>query len=173
MEYPELKIPCPNGVTASTFRDIIIDLSVEGVITRRQGEELIATSDPGYANPVLEWSTLSQILAAGGSFKNIRMGVKILQSSFGNDVPDGVPGATYIDESEVTQRRTWSEWVQDGGQTSKLKDGNVDGILKTAWTGKLLDSSELQIMHGEVGVTVYDWSDFIIDWNSPDYDPEV
>lgn len=173
MVYPELRIPCPNGVSASAFRDVIIDLSVEGVITRRKGEELVATGDPEFSDPVLEWATLVQIIQAGGSFTNVRMGVKILQANFSSLVPDGVPGATYVDESEVTQRRTWTEWTQAGGQTTKIKTGNVDGILKTAWLGKLLDSTELQVMHGETGVTVYDWSDFMVDWNSPDYNPEA
>ncbi len=115
------------------------------------------------------FTDLVSIVANGGSFEGIKLGIQIQMSSKDTWVPVGIRGRTYNDESGDEQVRTWLEWIQAGRVDYKVKTDNSDAILKASWGGSTLNSEELTIIHNTAYANVIEWDVLIALARSVDY----
>lgn len=67
------------------------------------------------------WAELLTIHAEGGNWFGVQAGIELPGTAANNDVPVEVRGATYEDENEVTQNRTWLEWLKTNGTITVYK----------------------------------------------------
>ena len=100
---------------------------------------------------------LIEIVAGGGSFEGIKLGLRFASGTTANRiVPIGIRGATYTDEEGVEQGRTWIEWFRANSTVQVITDG-TSYVAKAVFNGELLDSDELYLANGQSGVSVLEW----------------
>ena len=106
---------------------------------------------------------LKDMVGAGVYFENILLGIELTAAGAQRDVPDVIPRATYIDETDpenpVVVTRTWAEWVRVQGNKMAYKkvDENLY-IIKATAGGEMMNSIQLAAAHAQAGVNVIEWS---------------
>jgi len=118
------------------------------------------------------FTDLVAIVTNGGRFEGIKLGVQIQMSAKDTNVPVGVRGRTYTDESGDEQVRTWLEWIQAGRVDYKIKIDNSDAIFKASWGGSTLNSEELDIIHKRTYADVIEWDILVALSKSSNYGGE-
>lgn len=173
MEVQEIKIPF--GYTMSDtaiprLKELADDYGRVRQTTYENGM-LVMKCVQGVITP--SFDDLKTIVTNGGSFKFVRLGIRILASKFNTEVPVGIPNRTYLNEEEKEVVRTWKQWAEAGNIQYVLKQDNSDAIFRNSWGGHSLPSEVMAKIHTTVGLTVLDWQELIDLCKSIDYGGEV
>lgn len=158
------------GGSSTQVHNFVYNRILEGYkLTRGDGTITLQKESPEI-RPA--FSDLAALVGNGGTFEGVKMGIQFDFASRNNQVPSGVRGRDTTDENGDPAVRTWAQWVQAGGLEYKLNDAGDTAIFKAAFTGQLLNSAELAIIHALAYANVIDWSTLITLANSPEYNPE-
>ena len=173
-QLTEIKIPfdlCKAGGSSLNLFEFVYNWMLAGYKQDREGTNVVLRA----VNPKLqpEFEDMVDIVTNGGSFVGVKCGLRILKTKFTTNVPLAVPNSTHLDDQGNTVRKTWKEWADLSGNESRVKSDNIDGIMKASWQGKLFTSEELHTIHGCAGVTVIGFEEFKVNWQSPEYAPQV
>lgn len=87
--------------------------------------------------------------SAGGEVENFPCFIRMTDTAYAKDVPEGIPERSYVNEAEETVIRKWSEWGSN--EHNKWDTFNYFGAVysQTALTG-----SELTVIYDLPGVTL-------------------
>ena len=121
------------------------------------------------------WAELLTIHAESGNWWGVQFGIELDGADGSNLVPVEVRGATYVDEFDVTQNRTWLEWLQTNGTITVYKhvtnnvyifqavrQGDLQGyraVDPKTFASDILNHDELVPIHTGDGVLL-EWADF-------------
>ena len=154
----EIKAPVGLGDVGEALHSFVFGQVIRGFKLGYENGDVIlygmdATNQPTF-------SELAAVVSNGGSFEGIKLGLEFTGVGAQADVPVIVPGATYTDENEVVQTRTWAEWVRSQPNViAKKKIGEALYIIKAAYNGALLNSEQLYAAHIQIGVQVLEWAE--------------
>lgn len=154
-----ITIPSAAAKTGGALQGFVWDQFVDGhKILREDGEVKIYGLD---ANVQPTFSDLQTIVSSGGSFDGIKVAIRFTnEAAIQQNVPSVVRGATYLDENEVEQTRTWEQWFKSNASVRVITNGTAY-IVKAVYNHQLLNSEELAAIHQQTGVRVIEWTDAV------------
>ena len=152
-----IRIPKTELVPGEALREFALTQVLFGIIPIDAGDNMEYRADLVREQP--KFSELTAIVAGGGYFKNILLGIELTGPGTQLAVPAIIPGATYTDENDQPQTRTWAQWVkaQTGVRAIKKVDEALF-VIKAVVGGQMMNSDQLAAAHAQLGVNVIEWS---------------
>jgi len=157
----------------STYKDLADSFNRRGLRTIQKDNYFYVWDDIGEIDLNIPLQQLGGIIAGGGFFKGIRLGIQVDKSIFNDTVPEGVPGSVNIDntdpENPVYTQKTFEEWVEEFGYKTKLDDSNV--LFRASHGGKMFNSNDITPLLSLIGsgVMILFWREFVATYNGEDY----
>ena len=166
----KIEIPfsvCKAGGTSQSLHDFVYNWMLANYKLERDNTTVTLLANQPNINPT--FSDLVAVVAGGGYFEGIKLGIRMLVSASNTPVPAGIRGRSYTDGEGQEVIRTWLKWLRAGRVHFLVKEDNSDTIFKGVWSESLLNSDELAIIHSRAYAEVLEWSVFSDLFNSPDY----
>ncbi|HDY66597.1 MAG TPA: hypothetical protein ENH85_02270 [Candidatus Scalindua sp.] len=156
-----IRIPKSELILSGTMRDFCITQLLHGIKPMDAGDNMEYIADLARDQPTFE--ELESIVTGGGYFENILLGIELTGPGAQQAVPGVFPRATYQDETDpenpVTVKRTWVQWIKlQAGMTAYKKTDESLYIIKAFTDGQMMNSTQLQAAHIQLGVNVIEWS---------------
>ena len=149
-----IRIPLSDSLVGGTYHSFVIN---EIIKDYAKGDSVEIYKDLSKIQPKFE--DLQSLVAAGGYFENILLGIELTAAGAQRDVPASIPGSTYTDENEQPQTRTWAQWVrsQPGLRAIKKVDENLY-VIKAIVDKEMMNSDQLTAAHAQAGINILEWS---------------
>ncbi len=157
-----IRIPKDQLLPGGAYREFAETQVLFGHIPKEAGANMEYLAD--LKNQVPTFDDLKDMVQAGVYFENIPLGIELTAAGAQRNVPDVIPGATYIDpdslpDNPIILNRTWAQWVrtQVGMTAYKKVDENLY-IIKAFVNSQMMNSDMLKVAHVQLGVNVIEWS---------------
>lgn len=124
-------------VADSNFQCLIVtEATIRGVCERK-----------GFAYWDEMWKLAEMATAANCSLENVFLAFRASTDILTENVPLGLPGATYLDENEETVNRTFADWFQNTTPSQGIKDlGDGTALFLTSALGDRLNATQMMVL---------------------------
>ena len=167
--HSRIVIPEAAAKTGGALKDFVWDRMMEGdKLVYENDTVVLLGTDPKIQ---AKFADLVAIVQAGGSFEGITLAFTLTLAATQKLVPKEVPGATYQDENNEVQTRSFAQWakINTGLQVIRHTSGSPY-IVKAKWGDNLLNSESLAAIHSVVGASVIEWAEAVAMHQSEDYE---
>jgi len=154
--YSTIEIPVAAAITGGALQGFVWDNIVRGHKVSFGSDVVTLSGLDASVQPT--FAELEAIVTNGGRFEGIKLAIRFANgAAAGQDVPAAVRGATYIDDNNVEQQRSWIDWFRANSTVQIITNG-TEYAAKAVFNGSLLTSEELTAIHAQTGVEVLEWA---------------
>lgn len=165
----KIRIPAAGVEEGGAHREVALTHMLKGFKPVQSGDAVEYVADITSSEAL--FSDLEALIASDGFFENVKIGLEFGTAGLLMQVPDTIPGATYVDDQEQTINRTWQDWIvaQPNVKAYKHTLQNLY-VVKATWHGKYINSDHLKLAHAQAGVSVIEYADLSDRIKSEDYE---